>query len=56
MTTARKQRLNEARKWWREQGFDDSFHIIKAYRKRFSVDFLGTYPVDNNYMSINPTI
>lgn len=38
MTRARKRRLKEAREWFREQGFDDSSHVIKAYRKRFQVD------------------
>ncbi len=38
MTPARKQRLKEARKWWKEQHFDDSSHIVKAYKNRFNVD------------------
>ena len=38
MTKARKQRLAEARKWFPEQNFAEDSHIVKAYRKRFSVD------------------
>ena len=38
MTKARKQRLAEARKWFSEQNFAEDSHIVKAYRKRFSVD------------------
>ena len=38
MTPARKQRLKEARKWWKEQGFTDDSHILSAYRRQFNVD------------------
>ena len=38
MTPARKQRLKEARKWWKEQGFTDDSHFLSAYRRQFNVD------------------
>ena len=38
MTSARKQRLKEARKWWKEQQFSEDSHILSAYRRRFRVD------------------
>ena len=38
MTKARRERLKEPQTWFREQGFTDDSHIVKAYRKRFSVD------------------
>ena len=38
MTKARRERLKEARTWFHEQGFTDDSHIVKAYRKQFSVD------------------
>ena len=38
MTEARKRRLQEARKWFAQQGFSDNSHIVKAYREHFHVD------------------
>ena len=38
MTQARRQRLKEARDWYPEQHFAADSHIVKAYKKRFSVD------------------
>ena len=38
MTEARRKRLEEARKWFPEQGFTEDSHIVKTYRKHFRVD------------------
>ena len=38
MTPARKQRLKEARKWWKEQHFSEESHILSAYCREFNVD------------------
>lgn len=38
MTKARKQRLQEARSWFKSQNFTDGSHVVKAYRKKFNVD------------------
>ena len=53
MSKARKQRLKEARAWYKKQNFTPDSHIVKAYRTRFNVDktcamrelvMLGTLP------------
>lgn len=38
MTPARRQRMKEARTWYKEQNFTRNSHVVKAYRQRFSVD------------------
>ena len=36
-TAARRRRLQEAKEWYPEQGFDENSHVVKAYRKKFRV-------------------
>lgn len=38
MSSARKERLKQARKWYPEQHFTEDSHIISAYRRTFHVD------------------
>lgn len=38
MSKGQKERLRQARLWWKEQTFSDGDQIIKAYRKRFGVE------------------